>query len=74
MYELQVLNKKGQHLYTYTGDNLGEAVQAGVDMLDDRDGAEYAYIIEKVTDVRDSAVFFHVKHVWFAQRQEKDDG
>lgn len=72
MYELYVLNKLGQQSYGYTGDDLGDTIEAAKNMLE-KDGYYYAYIIEKVLDARGSAAFFNVRHVWFSTKQEKED-
>ena len=72
MYKLYALSGMGQQIYTWTGDDLGDAIQAGKDMLEDG-RCEYAYVIETVVKPQTDAVFFHVYHKWFGKKEEKDE-
>ena len=74
MYQLHVLNNLGQSIYTYEGDDLGEAIKCGTEMLAGyNSGAEYAYIIDTVIRTSRGCVTFGIIHKWFGKREENDD-
>lgn len=67
---LFVLNIEGQVVYSYNvSHDLEEVIQIGKRMLDAREEAQYAYIVERVVEKQGRVVTFDVGHKWLGVKE-----
>ena len=65
------LNDEGQVIYTYgESEDLEKAIQVGKEMLEQRDDAQYAMVIENVVVRHGRMITFDVQFKWHGAKDK----